>query len=139
MVAAIYVLSALLIAAVAFIFWLCQVLKNTFGVTESLIDLLKNKTPRKLKEAYDGVYYPATVIAQIEFNAQSEMVITDFSLYDEKQIVGFTIYTPESIEQYYGVNVIDSVTEDFLHKPTVFKDVLVYAPQEGVWTWKSRT
>ena len=136
----IIVLSLLLLAAVAIIFCLSKVLKNTLKITEGLIDLSENKTPRFLKTAHDGNYYPATVIARLEFDAPAEMTITDFSLYDEKKLVGFTIYTTSSAKQYYG-DALDELTEEelkILEKPTIFKNVLVYSPMEGFWTWKQQ-
>ena len=111
------------------------------GIIKSLINLLENRTPCNIKKAYDGVYYPATVIAKMEFCSPAEMIITDFSIYDEKKIVGFTIYTTSTMEDYYGVDIIEYLEDnekDILRKPAIFKNVLVYAPQEGVWTWKSR-
>ena len=137
---AIIILSALLLAAVAIIFCLSKVLKNTLEVVEGLIDLSENKTPRKLKTAYDGKYYPATVIARMEFDAPAEMTITDFSMYDDKHLVGFTIYTTDSASKYYG-EALEELTEDeieLLEKPVIFKNVEVYAPMEGMWTWRQR-
>ena len=107
---AIIILSALLLAAVAIIFCLSKVLKNTLEVVEGLIDLSENRTPRKLKTAYDGKYYPATVIARMEFDAPAEMTITDFSMYDDKHLVGFTIYTTDSASKYYG-EALEELTE----------------------------
>ena len=146
MIVAIIILSILLISAIAFIFWLLRVLKNTFEMVESTLDMAAGKTPRKMKEAYDGRYYPATVISQIQFGCDSETVITDFSMYEDKKIVGFILQTKETALEYINANLkIEQEEEDkeFLSKlkksleePTVFKNVLVYAPMEGMWTWK---
>lgn len=144
MIIAIVILSILLVGATAFIFWLLGVLKNTFEIVESTLDMAAGKTPRRMKEAYDGKYYPATVISQIQFGCDSETVITDFSMYEDKKIVGFTLQTKETALEYIGANL--DVIEDeevllelkkTLGEPTVFKNVLVYAPVEGMWTWKS--
>ena len=139
MIVAIIILSTLLLAALAFIFWLCQVLKNTFEIAENMMDMVENKIPRSLRTAYDGKYYPATVIAKMEFEAPQEMTITDFSLYESKKIVGFTIYTVDSMEKYYGniMKDLDDIELELLSKPAIFKNVIVYAPKEGMWTWKS--
>lgn len=139
MIAAIIILSILLVAAGAFIFWLLKVLKNTLEIAENAMDMAANKIPRKLATAYDGKYYPATVIAQMQFDAESEMTITDFSMYEEKKIVGFTVYTKESMEKYYGpiISELDEEELAMLKQPTIFKNVVVYAPEEGMWTWKS--
>ena len=133
------ILAVLLAAALAFIFWLLKVLKNTFNIVENMMDIIENKVPRNLRQAYDGKYYPATVIARMEFGAAQEATITDFSLYDTKKIVGFTIYTVDTAEKYYGelVQEFDAEELALLKQPVIFKNVVVYAPQEGLWTWKS--
>lgn len=137
MVIAIIILSILLVGALAFIFWLLQVLKNTYEIVENAMDMALGKMPCNYKKAYDGKYYPATVISQIKFNCDSEMVITDFSMYEDKKIVGFTIYTKESMQEYIGAAADDEILEEIIGTPTIFKNVIVYAPVEGMWTWKS--
>lgn len=144
MIVAIIILSVLLASALVFIFWLLRVLKNTFGIVESTLDMAAGKTPRRMKEAYDGKYYPATVISQIQFGCDSETVITDFSMYEDKKIVGFILQTKETALEYIGANIeaieeeeVLAELEKTLKEPTIFKNVLVYAPMEGMWTWKS--
>ena len=141
MIIAIIVLSTLLLGAIAFIFWLLKVLKNTYEIIENAMDMALGKTPRKYKEAYDGKYYPATVISRLQFNCDSEMMVTDFSMYEDKKIVGFTICTKETAREYLGITeeeMPDEVIEEFSEKPAIFKNVVVYAPMEGMWTWKSQ-
>ena len=141
MIVAIVILSVLLLGAVAFIFWLLQVLKNTFEVVEQAMDMAQGKTPKQFKTAYDGKYYPATVISQVKFNCDKEMIITDFSMYEDKKIVGFTVCTTETIQEYIGAaadDMPDDLLEETFATPTVFKNVIVYAPMEGMWTWKSQ-
>lgn len=139
MIIAIVILACCLVAALAFIFWLSQILKNTFTITADLTDIIANKAPRSLQTAYDGQYYPATVIATVHFNSDQDMTITDFSLYETKKIVGFSIFTPQSLNEYYKCD-IESLGEEAIAeamKPVIFKNVVVYAPKEGMWTWKS--
>ena len=141
MIVAIVILSVLLLGAVAFIFWLLQVLKNTFEVVEQAMDMAQGKTPKQFKTAYDGKYYPATVISQVKFNCDKEMIITDFSMYEDKKIVGFWVCTTETIQEYIGAaadDMPDDLLEETFATPTVFKNVIVYAPMEGMWTWKSQ-
>ena len=140
MIIAIVILSILLARAVAFIFWLLQVLKNTYEIVENAIDMALGKPLRNYEEAYDGKYYPATVISQVKFDCDSEMVIADFSMYEDKKVVGFTICTKESMQEYIGTvadDIPDEVLEEAIGTPTIFKNVVVYAPAEGMWTWKS--
>ena len=141
MIVAIVILSVLLLGAVAFIFWLLQVLKNTYEIVEQAMDMAQGKTPQKYKTAYDGKYYPATVISQVKFNCDEEMLVTDFSMYEEKKIVGFTVCTKETIREYIGAaadDLPDDLLEETFATPTIFKNVVVYAPMEGMWTWKSQ-
>ena len=44
------------------------------------------------------------------------------------------------MREYIGVqgeDIPDDILEETLGKPTIFKNVVVYAPWEGMWTWKS--
>lgn len=134
------ILAVLLLGAAAFIFWLLGVLKNTFHVTENLVDLLQGKSPRAMKQAYDGKYYPATVIAQVKFGQPSEGKIVDWSLYETKKIIGFFMLTTDKPEDYYGKEFIENLEEEDLEellKPVIIKNALVYAVREDDWFWKS--
>ena len=134
------ILAVLLLGATAFIFWLLRVLKNTFHVTENLVDLLQGKSPRAMKEAYDGKYYPATVVAQVKFDQPSEGKIVDWSLYEKKKIIGFFMLTTDKPEDYYGKEFIENLEEEELEellKPVIIKNALVYAVREDDWFWKS--
>ena len=127
MIVAIVILSVLLLGAVAFIFWLLQVLKNTFEVVEQAMDMAQGKTPKQFKTAYDGKYYPATVISQVKFNCDKEMIITDFSMYEDKKIVGFTVCTTETIQEYIGAaadDIPDDLLEETFATPLVLPDGL---------------
>ena len=140
MAVVIVILAVLLLGAAAFIFWLLKVLKNTFSITENLIDMAQGKSPRAMKEAYDGKYYPATVIAQVKFDQPHEGKIVDWSLYEEKKIVGFIIMTTDKVEDYYGKEFIDMLDEEDLEEltsPVIIKNALVYAVREDDWFWKS--
>jgi hypothetical protein len=68
-------------------------------------------------------------------------MITDFSMYEDKKIVGFTICTKETMREYIGIqrdDIPDEILEEAFSKPTIFKNVIVYSPWEGMWTWKSQ-
>ena len=138
MLAIIIILATLLAAATAFIFWLLKVLKNTLNITDGLVQLLDGKTPKQLKTAYNNKYYPATAIVQVKYGNNSEGKIVDFSLYERYKIVGFTIFTKDQPQDYYG-EIYNTLTEDEadeLLEPILTKNVLVYEVQEGDWLWK---
>jgi hypothetical protein len=139
MAVVIVILAVLLLGAAAFIFWLLKVLKNTFSITENLIDMAQGKSPRAMKEAYDGKYYPATVIAQVKFDQPHEGKVVDWSLYEEKKIVGFIMMTTDKVEDYYGKEFIEMLDEEDLEEltsPVIIKNALVYAVREDDWFWK---
>lgn len=143
MIIAIIILATLLAAAAVIIFCLGKVLKNTFDMTTGLMDLIENKQPRTLRKAYNDKYYPATIIAQVKFNSEWEGTVTDFSMYETHKIVGITVMTKESVNDYYGEEVIAALEEigdeavEALHEPMIMKNKLVYEVAEGVWAWKS--
>lgn len=97
--------------------------------------------------AYDGKYYPATVILTTEYDQPQEGIITDFSMYEEKNIIGFTALIKDTFENNVKqilkiCNIPDDVPiemiEEAVNTPTIMKNVVVYSPIEGVWTWKSQ-
>jgi hypothetical protein len=144
MIIAIIILGVLLAVAAAIIFCLYRVLKNTFSMTEELLNIVEGKQlPQSLRKAYNGVYYPATIIAKINFDAEWEGQITDFSMYDKYKIVGLTIMTKESVEEYYGAELVKELGEigdealAALTDPVIIKNKIVYEVSEGVWAWKS--
>ena len=141
MIIAVVILGILLAVATAIIFCLWQVLKNTYLNTYLVENMIERK-PMHLRTAYNGVYYPAHVIAKLEFGSPQEMKIVDFSLYEKYKIVGITIYTTETLEEYYGdvINELSEVDEDLideLTKPVLLKNKVVFEISEGNWTWKS--
>ena len=143
MIIAIIILGVLLAAATAIIFWLWKVLKNTCDITFELIDAIENKQPRSLRKAYNGKYYPATLIAQVKFGSECEGTITDFSMYETHKIVGFTVMTKETVQEYYGADLYNEMSEIVeealaqLTDPVIMKNKLVYEVSEGAWAWKS--
>lgn len=136
------ILGTFLVAAIAFIFWLMKVLKNTLNITDYALAALEGKEKQRfnVKTAYDGKYYPANVITQIIYGAKESMTITDWSKYNSHKLIAFFIYTPETIEQYFS-GVIEDFSDDMrevLEQPSLHKNVEVYAPREGVWLWRRR-
>ena len=144
MIIAIIILGVLLAVAAAIIFCLYRVLKNTFSMTEELLNIVEGKQlPQFSRKAYNDVYYPATIIAKINFNAEWEGQITDFSMYDKYKIVGLTIMTKESAAEYYGMDIVSELEEigeealAALNEPVIMKNKLVFEISEGIWAWKS--
>ena len=141
MIIGIIILAILLAAAIAFIFWLLKVLKNTLNITETY----------SLTTAYDGKYYPAHVILQAQYESPYNGRIVDWSMYDSHKIVGFTILMTEKFEEFYSekeiakmLNIpVEEISEEILEivknetlKPKMIKNVLVYAVKEDGWIWK---
>lgn len=146
MVVVIILLSVILTAALAYIFYQSKVLKNTRNIAYEIADkageLAKFKSTN-MELAYDGKYYPATVISKMVFNAVADMTLTDFSMYDKYKIVGFTVYTTDKLEDCYMPDEAQDWDEEIkeelrqsLLEPTLYKNCIVYAPREGWWRWK---
>lgn len=112
------------VALVAFIFFLCWVLKNTFKTFIcSSFDSIVSELPIDLETAYDGKYYPCTLLLQIDKTTDgTHTQIYDFSLYDSRKLVGLQIITDEFDEDEYGTHIIPHA--------------IVYQPFEGDWLWK---
>ena len=151
MIIAIIILSILLAAAIGIIFWRCGVLKNTSKILDfgDLDISFSSMSINKLspQTAYDGKYYPATVILTTKYDQPQEGIITDFSMYEEKNIIGFTALIKDTFENNIKqmlkiCNIPDDIPiemiEEAINTPTVMKNVVVYSPIEGVWTWKSQ-
>lgn len=133
------ILSSVVVLETAYIFLISKVLKNTFN---RLVDArMENKSKCNPEVAYNGKYYPANVLAQTVFGADCEMVVADFSMYDSDGIVGFSLYVPETKEEYYkeykGIlseEEYNIVTSNNI--PAIFPNAQVYEIEEGTWTWK---
>ena len=144
MIIAIIILNILLVAAGAFIFLLMKVLKNIFTISFSQSKEMLKSELKNFDEAYDNKYYPATIILTTQYNQPNEGIITDFSMYEEKNIIGFTGLIKESFEDYITNSPLSmfikeipiELIKEIFNKPTIIKDVIVYSPIEGVWTWK---
>lgn len=124
------ILIALLVLTWSFIFLLWRVLKNTFlGYKELQIT-------KELESdiAYDGKYYPGTVIATFKYDCDKELIIADFSQYEEKQLIGITIL---SVDPYPEAEFLPlGITRAEAERPHLFRNVTVFQPREGFWKWK---
>lgn len=152
MIVVIVLLGIGLLAAIGFIFWLLEVLKNTLDITETAMDMVQGKDIQSADVAYDGQYYPGTVILKMMYNAPQRMVVTDFSAYEENKIIMFTFYEPDSFFNHIKrvnksfLDNLDIVNEEdipdeiiqHINKPTILKNMVVYSPMKGLWTWKSQ-
>ena len=145
MIALVIILSCLAaLSGAAIIFYKSQVSKNTCSNT-------KTGSPQfKRYHAYDGKYYPATVIANIITDAPYEARISNWSKYESHNIVFFTLYTKEHAADYFDVDYIlkeagitDPSAEDrqlaaeaiakTCRKYKIYKDAIVYAVEENNW------
>lgn len=134
MVIALVIVSILLAAAVAFIFFLLKVLKNTYCILDKAQEIIKMLDNLRHEKAYDGKYYPATLILSIKYECEEDMLITDFSRYDSHKVVGFTLLNKCSYpeEEYESLGV----SREDVEEPQIIPNVIVYSPREGIWKWK---
>lgn len=159
MVVALIVVSVLLTLAVAYIFCLRWMLKNTLDMVDALLDP-ESKNPSK---AYNDKYYDATVIVNMLYNQPNTGKIVDLSLFEEKKIASFTILTTESFEDAFTEDELikaaqehipEEITDEDeraaiieqylpiarkqLMKPIIIKNAQIYEIWEGEWTWRSQ-
>lgn len=133
------ILGIVVVLETAYIFLISKVLKNTFKrLTENMTMEIKKFNP---EVAYNGKYYPANVLAQTIFGAECEMVVADFSRYESHGLVGFSLYVPETKEEYYRdyKGVLSEEEFKFVtsnNVPAIFPNAQVYEVEEGTWTWK---
>ena len=118
MVVALVIVSILLIGSLALNFLLIRVLKNT------------------LKEIIAVKYYPGAVLLTLRHECENEMIITDFSRYDDLGIIGITCclsdkYPSEEFERL-------GLRRDEVERPQYIPNAVVYSPREGFWKWKSQ-
>lgn len=158
MVVALVIVSVLLVLAVAYIFCLRWMLKNTLDMVEALL----NQESRDTSKAYNDKYYEATVVANIVYDQSSPGKIVDLSQYEDKKIAYFTILSTDSFEEFFTTEELieaaqeqipEEITDEderaaiieqylpiarkHLAAPIVIKDALIYEVWEGEWTWKS--
>lgn len=137
-------LGLMLLGSGLFIFYLMQVLKNTYKASKNVIEMSEGLDRLNKGESYDGKYYPGTVISNILFGQNTDGMMTDFSAYETNKIIRVIILCKETVEEHIENNSrfeevsdlpIDMVAAQ-LNKPTVYENVIVYSPMEGFWTWK---
>ena len=129
------ILGIVVVFETAYIFLISKVLKNTFN---RLVDAQSKFNP---EVAYNGEYYTANVLAQTVFGAECEMVVADFSRYESHGLVGFSLYVPETKEEYYRdyKGILSEEEFKFVtsnNVPAIFPNAQVYEVEEGTWTWK---
>jgi hypothetical protein len=84
--------------------------------------------------AYDGQYYPGSVIATFKYGCEEDMIITDFSQYEEKKLIGITSLSkdPYPEEEFASLDI----TREEAERPHLYPNVTVFQPREGFWKWK---
>lgn len=133
------IVSVILLLSLAFNLILWKVLKNTFHTLIEAETMLKSDFCEGI--AYDDNYYYCKLLMMtIEFEQPHTQMIADFSLYDEKQVIGLSIKTKHTMKHYFS-----KMPEAYITQKEAFGDkeahvmipsAVVYAPAEGVWTWK---
>jgi hypothetical protein len=137
-------LGLMLLGSGLFIFYLMQVLKNTYKASENVIEMSKGLDRLSKGESYDGKYYPGTVISNILFGQNTDGMMADFSAYETNKIIQVIMLCKETVEEHIKNNSMFEEVSDLpidmvaaqLSKPTVHENVIVYSPMEGFWTWK---
>ena len=122
---------------------LLKMLKNTFSITETLVDLTVGKSAHDKNYkgnrciAYNGKYYPATVIVTMMYESPQECIITDLSQYDEKGAAAFTVMTKQKFSE--ACSNYEDLSEEMIEElktPVIMYNMLIYEVEEGEWMWK---
>ena len=131
---ALVIVSVIMVAAVAFNFFLLKMLKNTLNGLEIAHELILTLDCIKNETAYDGKYYPGNVIATLKYDCKDEMMAVDFSQYKETGIIGFTVYNTDPYPEQEFAKL--GLRRDEVEQPQLIPNVIVYSPKEGFWKWK---
>ena len=136
MIVALVIVSILLIGSLALNFLLIKVLKNTSEKIIAVKNYLSEMECLNEEKAYDGKYYPGAVLLTLRYECENEMIITDFSRYDDLGIIGITCcesekYPSEEFEKL-------GLSRDEVERPQYIPNAVVYSPREGFWKWKSQ-
>jgi hypothetical protein len=135
MVIVLTIVSMVAVFEAIIIFFLRKVLKNTFSILDEYIDGVVNDMPKDFKTAYNGVYIPATVIVQLNFECDQYLHVVDWSMYEDKKIVGFITNTTQTPQAFFGQAATEDELEE-LKEPMIIPNAVVYEVKEGVWYWK---
>ena len=133
------IVSVILLLSLTFNLILWKVLKNTFRTLIETEAALDSNFCEGI--AYDDNYYYCKLLMMtIEFEQPHTQMIADFSLYEDKQIIGLSIKTKHTMKHYFSKmpEAYDMQKEAFGNREAhvMIPCAVVYAPAEGVWTWK---
>ena len=124
------ILTGLVTLLSALIFLLWGVLKNTYFTMKEL------QIEKELNSdvAYDGKYYPGSVIATMKYECEEEMIVADFSQYEEKGLIGITILSKDPYPEKELLPL--GITREEAERPHLYPNVTVFQLKEGYWKWK---
>lgn len=123
MVIAITILSIICGVLIFALFFSLRALVNAVDIIEASQNITQ-------ETSYDGVEYPCTLINFRKYSAEYDGIITDFSLYDTKNIIAMTTYYRRKPleEEMLLVDI-----------PLILNDAIVYQPMKGVFSFKLKT
>ena len=117
-------------------------IKIVLAIIFCFIKVLKNTFLTALKKASNNdvarTYYPATVLLGVNYNSDFEGVSADFSMYEERRIVGLLVDTKQNYKERtekmgLSYNEEDEPENDFSF--TIIPNAYVYEEVPGVWSW----
>ena len=140
MIIALIIVSAIMLLSLAFNFILIKVLKSTFDIIIKSENLFSFEIDHD--KAYDGKYYPCKLLLMsIDFGHPHTEMIADFSMYDDKKIIGLNIKTKSPLESFIKSNpeLVQYHRERFGDENScnvMIPSAIVYSPIEGAGAWK---
>lgn len=130
------IVSVLLIASLAFNFFFIRFLKNTYEKLTKAQELILTLDCVHNEKAYDDKYYPCTLITQLKYDCEDEIVVTDFSRYETDKVVGIFVCSKEPYPEEEFAEL--GFERDEVEQPQILPKMIVYSPREGFWKWKSQ-
>ncbi len=134
MVATLSIICVLLLGSVALNFLFIRMLKNTLERFMLLYDYSEIQDNIKMGKAYDDKYYPGHVVAQLKYGCPQGMIVADFSMYETHKIIGITVCESESFPEEEFTKM--GLTREMVEQPQFHRNVTVFQPSEGMWSWK---
>ena len=98
------------------------------GATIFLLRLLNECADIISEECTPKNFYRADVIATVYFNADYDGMVADFSRYEDRGIVGMSVYCTKA--------PLNEHEEKINGIPIIVPDALVYEAMEGVYAWQ---
>lgn len=122
---------AMIILSASFLLLFTLLFMDTHYYVQEFFQRLFNAVDRIPQDALMSVdldMYVGTLLLKTNFDCEEDMMITDFSQYADKYIIGVTIYTTQLVPA--------GQTKEEAEQLQIIPNVLLYSTEEGKWQWE---